>query len=32
MKLLRSYLRQYNGLVTFALVLAAINQVFSRSS
>ena len=29
MKLLRSYLRQYNGLVTFALVLAAINQVFS---
>jgi ATP-binding cassette subfamily B protein len=29
MTLLRSYLRQYNGLVTFALVLAAINQVFS---
>src|SRR4249920_3155878 len=29
MKLLYSYLRQYTGLVVLALVLAAINQVFS---
>jgi ATP-binding cassette subfamily B protein len=29
MALLRSYLRRYNGLVAFALVLAAINQIFS---
>src|SRR4249920_1697248 len=29
MKLLYSYLRQYTGLVALALVLAAINQVFS---
>src|SRR4030081_1364157 len=29
MKLLYSYLRQYRGLVVFALVLATINQVFS---
>ena len=29
MKLLYSYLRQYTGLVVLALVLAAVNQVFS---
>ena len=29
MKLLWSYLRQYMGLVALALVLAAVNQVFS---
>src|ERR1700674_5869140 len=29
MKLLYSYLRKYSGLVTLALVLATINQVFS---
>ena len=29
MKLLWSYLRRYRGLVALALLLAAINQVFS---
>src|SRR5262245_18601083 len=29
MKLLFSYLKQYRGLITLALTLAAINQVFS---
>lgn len=29
MKLLYSYLKHYRGLIALALVLAAINQVFS---